>query len=544
MHTLDSSNIFIDYIKILAVNPLSGAGGRRVGYNGRGMDKGRSGPIAAGCVMLLFGAGMAAGYGLQELTLRSAMFVALACSAMGIFLLSYERAMQLFFVYLGIEGFAKIMTGYNPVVHIGADLLVAALTARFVLSGILRGRLLTRRLPPLTALFVLHACWFLIATANPFALSLVASLAAAKMYITMPLLFFFGYYLSTSQRRIDGFIIPWLVVCLLQSSTSLYQAALGPRSVLGLHPLYAVQLNRFKGYAFRPFGLTSQPGGPAIYVYLVSPLLLYLFVRSRSTLLRLSLLILLGGSTLTLILCQVRSALLKGMVGLGAFLGTHYRAMARESRSSRRAVLGFVVIAGLLLAVAIPTLIRQMSQGSADTQMAVERSMTLFDLSKSGSARSGAMERFLAYAAQAPLGAGLSRTGAAAGKFGEQIEANPFFRQGFFSDNFWVATVVDLGIPGTVLLTVLVLSILFLGARNCLRIQDPGLRVVNGALLCGLASVVLGFYGAEAILYNPEAAFFWFFSGAMLRIPELDAELATQGPFPASSLRRASTPGL
>lgn len=478
-------------------------------------------------VILMIGVGSL----VQNIHLRAVLFFCLGLSSLLVFIVPYDRAIQVFFLYLGIEGFAKIMTGYNPVVHVGADLLVCALSARYVLTGILRGRIIAAPLPPLTLFFLLHFAWFLIAAANPFALSLVASLAAAKMYVTMPLLFFFGYYLTTSRSRIDRFISPWIVVGIIQAATSLYQAARGPSSVLGLSPLYAVQLAKFKGYAFRPFGLTNQPGEPSIYLYMISPMILYLFLQSRSLLVRLGLLGLLGASTLALIFCQVRSALLKGIIGLVCYLGICLRAAsgsaARSFRRIKSPLMSFVVLASVVLAVAVPRYLHQMSAHSTDAKMAVNRSLSLFDPSKSASARSGALERFLRYASEAPLGAGLSRTGAAAGKFEDEIQRSPYFKAGFFSDNFWVATVVDLGIPGTLLLTLLVFLILGRGAFQMSQLQDPGLRLANGALFSALFAIVVGFYGAEAILYNPEAAFFWFFSGVMLRLPELDASLSS-----------------
>lgn len=505
----------------------------------------RSPPLLQLLLQLLLALALiAAGASLQDLHLRVILFFCLGLSSLLIFLVPYDRAIQVFFLYLGIEGFAKIMTGYNPVIHVGADLLVCALSARFVLGGILRGRIVTAPLPPLTLLFGLHFAWFFIAAANPFALSLAASLAAAKMYVTMPLLFFFGYYLTTSRSRVDRFIAPWIAICLVQAASSLYQAARGPSSVLWLSPLYAVQLEKYKGYAFRPFGLTNQPGAPSIYLYMVSPLILYLFLRSRSILARLFLLALLGASALALIFCQVRSAILKGIVGLACYLGICLKmtlrngdrrpasapGRARELRSLRRPLLGFVTLASLVLAVALPRLLRGMSQKSSDARMAISRSMSLFDPAQSASARSGAFERFARYASEAPLGAGLSRTGAAAGEFEDQIRESPYFKAGFFTDNFWVATVVDLGLPGMLILSILVLSILALGSRQLFRIQDPGLLLAGGALLSALFSISLGFYGAEAILYNPEAAFFWFFAGVMLRLPELDESLSRSVP--------------
>lgn len=56
------------------------------------------------------------------------------------------------------------------------------------------------------------------------------------------------------------------------------------------------------------------------------------------------------------------------------------------------------------------------------------------------------------------------------------------------------------------------------GAIAIARTMDPELRTLQAALICPLFACVLGLWGAEGILYNPEAAFFWFFSGALMRL--------------------------
>jgi hypothetical protein len=231
-----------------------------------------------------------------------------------------------------------------------------------------------------------------------------------------------------------------------------------------------------------------------------------------------------GGSSIALLFCQVRSAILKALIGLTGTFVSSFRVSLKGSPLVRRRLFGFLGLALLLVLVALPKILGQVTSGSADSKMAIERSMSLFDVNVAARAREGAMDRFRLYASMAPLGAGLSRTGAAAGKFADQIAASPFFNKGFFTDNFWLATLVDLGIPGMILLSSLVFAILGMGAFSIRRMQDSDLKIKQTTLLCSLIAIVCGFYGAESILYNPEAAFFWFFSGAMLKLPVLDRE--------------------
>ena len=59
------------------------------------------------------------------------------------------------------------------------------------------------------------------------------------------------------------------------------------------------------------------------------------------------------------------------------------------------------------------------------------------------------------------------------------------------------------------------------------RISSPALAMI--AILASLGSIIIGSYGAETILYNPEAGFFWFFSGVILKLPHLEGKKSLLG---------------
>ncbi len=428
----------------------------------------------------------------------------------------------IFFLYLGVEGFAKLLSAYNPIIHVGADIFIFSLWSRIGFRLITRQAQIPRQFPPLTLLFIIHFCWFSITILNPYSLSFLASLAGMKLYVTIISLYFFGYALAESIDQVRFFMIPWVIVAFFQTGTSLYQASIGPSSVLSISPYYGYALEKLGNYAFRPFGLTSLPGLPSIFIYLAAPFLIYFIFYSKNFWYALFLAAILPFSGITLFVCQIRSALLKSLFGIFSyFLITLSRFPSLNHKTKKILLMGVPLCIGSLF-ITGPFLTQQLLKQHADNQRAIERSLTLFDYNNVSQARDGALNRFLTYAKLAPLGAGLSRVGAAAGKFANLNEVDRNFPFTFFSDNLWVELVVDLGLPGTFIYTCILVMIFFYGISNYLRLQNEALKGIYGAILCALIAIFLGAYGAEPLLYNPEGSFFWFFSGVLMRLPSLD----------------------
>ena len=455
--------------------------------------------------------------GVRDIVLGSFGFIG-AC----LMLLRIEYSIVVLFTYLGFEGGAKLLSNYNPVVHVGADILIVALWMRIGVTALLNRRSLPEEYPPFIVLFSLHVVWFVVTIANPYALSLIASLAAAKIYITIVSLYVFGYYLATSIGRIRLFMIPWIAIGAVQVVTSIYQSSIGPSSVTGISPIYALQLEKYAGYAFRPFGTTSNPGAPNVFMYLCVPFVFYFLFHGRKYISKGFILALIPGIAITLFVCQVRSGMLKAIIGGGLFLLFTLKSLRHLSAQARRSVVAMLALAALGGIAAIPPLLNHMVSSYEDNERAIERSLSLFDFDRVSKAREGALGRFLMYVDMAPFGAGLSRTGAAAGKFRYLIEQNRMFHIPFFADNTWVAIVVDLGLPGLFILAITVLGIVIRGARSLQTMYDPALLAVQSAVFCTIIAILFGTYGSETFLYNPEGAFFWFFCGVMMRVPQLE----------------------
>ena len=465
------------------------------------------------------------GFVMDKINLRTFSFLIFFGTGSFLFFAPLSWAIHLLVLYVGIEGFAKLMTNYNPIIHVGADILIVCLWARVIFTHLLYRKPLPTNYPPLTGLFLLHVIWFVITIANPHALSVVASLAGAKLYITIVSLYFFGFYLTRDAKSVRAFMIPWVLILGIQVVTSMYQASIGPSSVTSLSPAYSIALQKYGVFAFRPFGLTSQPGMPCVFIYITIPFVLYFLVYSRSILISLILLPALPGSFVTLLVCQVRSALLKGLLESFIFTAFTFKELSSVSRRLRIYIIPIIIFTTLSITFIMPIFLSRILTGNKDNQRAIERSLTLFDYARVSTARHGALDRFMEYAQSFPLGAGLSRIGAAAGHFQYLIEAENLGR-GFFSDNLWVEMVVDLGLPGVLIISSILFLTLGRGLFSLLRIRDPELRILQWTILSSLSAILLGAYGAEPILYNPEGPFFWFFAGVITRIPQLDRENA------------------
>ncbi len=442
-------------------------------------------------------------------------------SAVGlmIFSLPLEKAVLIFFFYLGIEGSLKLLSRYNPIIHVGADIIVIGLTLRSIAQILMNRMELPKRAPFLFSLIAMHILWFLIVFMNPYALSLQASLAAIKLYVVPQLLFFFGFYLCTSPDKLEKFFTPWILVAFLHITFGLYQGAIGPSSVTGLSPMYQQVLNRFIGYPFRPFGLTSNPGGPAVYSYFLVPIFIYFFLKHSSFLKKTANMLFIFGFIVILLLCQVKSAIIKF---LGAILLYLVLAIMRRHHVGSQItgnIVKFLFGGILLVAIALPYVISEFSGSYSDNSDAVARSLRAFDFEIMGNARQGALDRFMNYAEIAPLGSGLSRIGPAVYRFNDQIQANQYFKTViFFADNLWVQLVIDIGIPGVIIMTT-ILALIFLQGYRAWSYAESGRDcLLIGAAFTAILAIFSGAYGAEPILYHPEAGFFWFFSGALFRL--------------------------
>ncbi len=451
-------------------------------------------------------------------------FLALGLTLAGIIAAPLQASLILVIVFIWFQGFFKIVSNYHPFIHVGADAVVIALLFKVLFKNM--GK--RKKTPPLTWLFALHFSWIFIMLFNPYSLSLVSSIAGSKVYISMFLLYFFGYYLVNSLKDVKRLFAVFAVLGAVQTVFTIYQGLRGPSSVLSLHPGYSIPLQKMGSYAFRPFGLTNLPGGPSVYIFMVLPFLAYFIYYTRSQWIRLFSILLPPLIGVALFMCQIRSAIAKAVIAMVLFIFTMSTGRIPVSLSRRALYLVGAASLCCVTVFAMLSILGHSAESYEDNERSLERSLSTFDFEAMSNARRGSMGRFLQYASDVPFGAGFSRVGASAGAFLDLQKTDPHFPQRyFFSDNLFILLVIEIGIPGLLIVTAMILSVLYIGFRIWRTEERPQILGAQMAIYASLMAIALGSYGAEGIVYNPESCFFWLFSGVMMamRDPQFKSEI-------------------
>ena len=73
------------------------------------------------------------GFFIDAFKVKDAVLGVFGLFGLAIILMPYRYGIFTLFLYLGVEGMAKLLSAYNPVVHVGADILIICLTIRFFL---------------------------------------------------------------------------------------------------------------------------------------------------------------------------------------------------------------------------------------------------------------------------------------------------------------------------------------------------------------------------------------------------------------------------
>lgn len=458
------------------------------------------------------------GFYLDQMGFLALALFSLFSFSLLIWIVPISWSLPLAFFYIGIEGFLKVVSNYHPLVHVGADVLIFVIYLKIFFEILIGRRKFVARSVPFTTLFVIHFIWLFIVLFHPYSIGFIPAIAGSKVYAIMVSLYFLAYYFCDTPDQVRRFMWVFVIISMLHVAVSVYQIALGPISVTMLHPRYSVLLLKFNKLAFRPFGLTNLPGAPAVYLYPVVPFLFYFLYFYRSWLIRSLIIVFIPFAAYVFLHCQVRSAILKALLGLIFFI----IGLILSYKYSPKKIARYLIFNSIVLACAIfyvlPSLTKsKTNMADDDAQMAYERSLSVFDLNTITEARRGVWYRFEEYVKMVPFGAGFSRVGGASGAFKEYAEKDPHFGYSyFFTDNFWLACLVEVGIPGMILMTLLVFCLLYKGFSVWWKNRGQRYSILQLTLFSSLLSMVFGLYGAEGILYNPDSCFYWFFSGALI----------------------------
>jgi hypothetical protein len=453
--------------------------------------------------------------------------VALTCIWLGRRLLT----VVVIFAYLAIEGFLKLLSNYNPIVHVGIDLVVLTVALIWVLDAVATR---SAKLPhlPWVKLIALYALWVVLQLFNPYSPGIVPALASFKAHLTMIPLYFIGAALVRSREDVVRLFAALAAIALVPYAAALIQYALGPASVLDLSPRYWQNISFY--HEWRPFGTSAVPGGESVLAFLVVPLALVLVVTPGiGARLRGLALISIALAAGTFVVSGVRQMMLGCVLALAAM-----GALA-ASRGRSRVALGAMVVlligAGAYVSVQAflePISTENVRRDPRSPQIWRERDVTqrLLSLAQTGTyleARRGAWNAITYRLTRYPFGAGLGRTGAGAGAFRAQLSSTPegarLQQEVGWSDNFFADELVEAGIPGLAMLTTLLVGLLWGAARLARRARDPLITSASAAIAGLFFTYLVISWGSQPLLANPTLAFFWFLAGVLAALRRIEA---------------------
>jgi hypothetical protein len=222
----------------------------------------RAVPSMTPTIMLMLIAGTAAIVVVSAFALRSTssfLHVAaptlLAGVALWMFLSEhYERTLAVLAIYLGVlDGYLKLKTG-STIATLGRDALLYAIAAGALVRFSFSGRRV--RLPTLTPLV---AVWVIICFAevlNPVVPSFSHALAGVRQHVEFVPLFFLGFAVMRTERRLMGLFALLLLVAAVNGVVGLIQSNLSPAALAAWGP----------GYAKEVYGLGLLTGGARTFV--------------------------------------------------------------------------------------------------------------------------------------------------------------------------------------------------------------------------------------------------------------------------------------
>ncbi|MFB3113147.1 MAG: hypothetical protein ACE10G_14045 [Gemmatimonadales bacterium] len=463
---------------------------------------------------------------------------------------SWFWGLIVFFIYLSIEGLVKLAGNYHPIVHIGVDIVLWAIVGVWVARAVLQRRTRLPRVPFFTVL-VLHVVWVCLLVFSPYTASIFVGVASLKIHLSMIPLYFIGFLFASSADTPRRFIRALTVVWCFAFALTLVQYMGGPRS---LFDFSGPALSRFAYFhEWRPFGTTAIPGGEAVFALLALPFALYLVLSGRHRLRDPWIIATIVGSLAVFFVSGVRQLFLGSFIMLLGMMGL------QVIRGRGRAFGVLVVLAGLgtVTYVGVAEYVLPAAQVSLEDATSIpdlwrernplDRFQTLLQGETYRAARKGGILLVWDRIKSAPLGVGLGRTGSAASALGSGLTEDPFnaqLQQEFgFQDNFFAAMIVETGIPGTLLLTIIMIGLGIRAVR--LSRQAPTLQdSVFGALVAGyMLSIFVMSWGSQPLLANPTLAFFWFLGGmASRRLQDVQDQQAAETAVTADPTAASQSP--
>lgn len=423
----------------------------------------------------------------------------------------YALTLGALMLFLGLaDGYLKLRFGGLAVTGLRDAVLFAICAGALMRLVLQRERL---HWPPLTAFVVAWVAVVAVQLANPANGTLYHSLLALRSHLEWVPLFFFGYALMRTKRRLFAFLTILLVLTAVNGAVSLYQYQAGPEAIAKWGPGYERLIyggGHVAGRTFvddagvqqlRPMALGSDTGYAGTLAVIAGPAAFVFLMLGRRRLLQVLGVVLAAGVLVAVLTAQVRIAI----VGLATAL----LAVLLLSLASRKAVQAVVAIA--VVAVLGITVVSFVS-GKAGAGVFDRYASLRGDDAAASTARykSGSLNQLPVAAVRHPFGEGFGSVGPAASIAG--APAASATANGESELNFLL---VEVGVVGVVVLLAFQLTVVVGSARAIRRVEDAELRLLLSAVLAALIALLVLWLGGPVSAAPPLATYMWFASGIL-----------------------------
>ncbi len=422
----------------------------------------------------------------------------------------YAWSLAVLMLYLGLlDGYLKLRTGSSNMTLV-RDLLLYAIVAGALLRAAVRHRPL--QLPPLAGWVIAWVAVVAIQIANPENGTLQHSISSVRPHVEFVPLFFLAYFVIRSQARLRAFLVLLLTVAAVNGVVGLVQTNLTPEQFSAWGPGYERALtdeNNVAPRTFadeegevhnRPFALGGDFGFGGTVGMLAIPAALALLAISGGGPFRLLVLLLLAGAALGVLTSGARVAVIGSVVAVLAYAG-----LTVTSRAGLRTVVA-VAVAALVGYGTVTYFAANGKEGSLDRYGSIDSPSKA--ISTAYDYRRETLEQIPVYIREIPLGAGIGSKGPAASRGGDggaglNGESEPTF------------LLIELGIPGLVVMLGFNLALFYLAVTRIRRIADRETRVLLTAIAAPLFALFATWFAGIGTASVPGAPYLWFAAGVL-----------------------------
>jgi hypothetical protein len=472
-------------------------------------------PISAQFCLLVTFAVVAAvwvgvvGSGSRHALLHDAAPVLLAPLALWLFFSErYHVTLAVLLLYLGLlDGVAKLSSG-STLATLGRDVLLYAIVLGAAVRIILRKTRLT--VPPFTGLVLAWVAVCVMQLANPVNASFLHAATGLRQHLEFVPLFFFGYFVLRSERRLVALLALLLVIAAANGVVSIVQTSIGVNGLAKWGPGYASLVHGTGAGAasifvtttgqikLRPPALGNAYGfGGLVGLMAVPGALALLSGARRSVKLGLLLAPAMILTTLGIVTSQARLDVVGGLVAVVAFLALTLTSRRGLGVLALTTVLG---VAGYFGISAFASNTDNRYSSIAPTRL----------LGTAVTARQATLATIPTYIARYPLGAGIGSVGPAGGS---SIGGAQGSGSGLDAESEFTFLLIEAGIPGLAVMLWFTVAMTAVGVR-LRRIADPALQRPLMALVAVWIAIFATWLFGAVTANSPSAPFIWVTGGA------------------------------